>query len=73
MTDLFDELCNECAEDLRTNNVSEVIEDIVEETMLVVSFCLNPALNQTFIELKNKIEYIGRSLVITMGKIKFSL
>jgi len=62
MTDLFDELCNECVEDLQTNNVSEVIEDIEEETILVVSLCLNPTLNQTFIELKNKIEYIGRSL-----------
>ena len=59
MPDPFDELCNEYAEDLQTNNMCEVNG---EETLLVVSFCLNLTLNQTFKELKKKIEYIGRSL-----------
>ena len=38
MLDPFDELCNECAEDLQTNNVSEVMK---EETILVVSGIVN--------------------------------
>ena len=61
MLDPFDELCNECAEDLQTNKVSEVME---EETILVVSFCLNLSFKQTYKELKKKIELIGRKLAL---------
>ena len=58
MTDLLDELEKRDVDPKRG-----VLDNYKEETIFAVSFCLIPSFNQTLKVLKEKIEYIGESLV----------
>ena len=57
MPDLLDELEKRVVDTKRI-----VLNNYKEETIFAVSFCLIPSFNQTLKVLKEKIEYIGRSL-----------
>ena len=58
MPDLLDELEKRVVDSKRV-----VLDNDKEETVFAVSFCLIPSFNQTLKVLKEKIEYIGESLV----------
>ena len=58
MPDLLDEL-----EKIDVDPKRGVLDNEKEETIFAISFCLIPSFNQTLKVLKEKIEYIGESLV----------
>ena len=59
MTDFLDEISTDLLDEIST----DFLDEFEKETIFAVSFCLIPSFNQTLKVLKEKIEYIGESLV----------